>query len=379
MGRISRVLRCNHCGALLQMDDSTKQGYIPPDVINSNERILYCQDCYDKLQINFGTLKLGVDEDTLTILKDARATDSLIVYFIDLFSFNGFFDMNLVEQIKKLDLVVVANKRDLFSNKVDEKNIINYIRDSFSNVGLNPLDVIITSSYKNYNISSLEEKILKYRNAHDIYVIGPTQSGKSVAIDKMLKEITNTTSRAIKSKLYPHTNKRVLIIPIDNSTSIYDIPGFYEKDSLTSHIEKTLNKYLSPKKELQPKKIKLGKDETLLVGGLISLSLMNDIETEIQCYFAEGVEFKKMKQDKVARFAKENNLKHELRPVSDLYQDFSDFDLFRYDMEDDDEYHEIAIKGCGFFVFKAKGQIFHISIPRRISVKEAKSRVKYVK
>ena len=82
MGKVSRVLRCYNCGAVLQTKKKTEKGYIPDEVMDEYQgdgRVLYCQKCFDYMKgLNTGALEQNVDKATAKILDDAVATDAYI-------------------------------------------------------------------------------------------------------------------------------------------------------------------------------------------------------------------------------------------------------------------------------------------------------------
>ena len=80
----------------------------------------------------------SVDKDTLKILKDAVATDALIIWVIDLFSFNGTLNPDIVKKVKKLDVVIFGTKKDLFDNNSDA-TLSRFIDERFSEYGINPV------------------------------------------------------------------------------------------------------------------------------------------------------------------------------------------------------------------------------------------------
>ena len=52
MGKCKRVLRCYHCGAILQCDDPNEKGYIIPESLNRATpiQIIYCDKCFVSYQ-----------------------------------------------------------------------------------------------------------------------------------------------------------------------------------------------------------------------------------------------------------------------------------------------------------------------------------------
>lgn len=347
MAKLSRILRCNQCGVVLQDINPNKPGYIPSEVFKHNgERILYCNKCYQERMINASTVVSGINETIFHILEDAVASDALIVYVIDLSAFNGVIKSELIRKLKKVNFLVIANKQDLLPNNSKEEVIIDFIKERFIACGITPNDVMVVSASKGYKMNELTQKMEELRKKHDIFMIGSEICGKTSIINKLLMNYENKTRRKIQLLDYNKTGVRVLSIPLDNSSNLYELPGFDLKDSILGIIERPLaNRYIIPKKPLKAKKYKLGKDEALVIGGVGCICNKSNEPFEFYTYFSDLIETKKLKEEKLEAYFKTNLIKRELRPVSDRLQSFLNFDLFKYDLDEDNNYHEIGIKG----------------------------------
>ena len=141
MAHARRVIRCHSCGAILQSENKKQLGFISKSVIeNGTPKIPYCNACYEKmLSLNSSTLEQEVDKATLKILKDAVATDALIIWVVDLFSFNGTLNPDVVKKVKKLNVVVFGTKKDLFPKIASEESLVRYIDERFSEAGIGVL------------------------------------------------------------------------------------------------------------------------------------------------------------------------------------------------------------------------------------------------
>ena len=380
MGKIKRVLRCYNCGAVLQSKSKEENGFVPQKLldINSEDLVIYCQRCFDKMKvINTGALDEHIDGETFKILDDARATDATIVWVVDLFNFNGTISPDLVKRVKKLDLVVIATKRDLFPKGIPNATFIRYIEERFQEAGLKPTEIRLTGS--NANDISMDDLINGgngTRKGHDIYIIGSLTSGKTFLINKLLKTYNNKTKWQIKTEDYPGTNQKVMSIPLSNSTFIYELPGFSLAPSVVGRVEKDLVKLLVPRKKVTATIHTLRKGSTLVAGSLAAFQLVKGRVTIFKFYHAEGVEAKNIGAKDFDAFLYENNKKASLRPVSDHYTNFKDFDLFEYDMENDGKIHDISVTGLGWISFVGKGQTIRVAIPRGVAVKESLGKIR---
>lgn len=283
MSKITRVFRCNNCGVVLQSDDDQKPGFIPSELFDDKrDRVLYCEDCYRNLQININLDFEKIDHDILKVLDDAVASDALICFIVDLFSFNGTIDKTLADKIKNNNILVVGNKRDLFSENVKDESLIQYLKERFEAVGIKPVDIILVSATKNYNIEDFTKKLAELRKRHDVYLIGSSLSGKSAIIDVLLKVFQNKSKRMIKSENYPDTRLRILSIPFDNSSTLYEIPGSFNNDSVQMMVEKDISKYITPKKNIVCKRERLSNGSGFIVGGLAYLSLLKGASINVE-------------------------------------------------------------------------------------------------
>lgn len=377
MSKITRVLRCNSCGVVLQSNDPNLPGYIPSDLFKEDsDRVIYCNDCYRDLQINIGKSSHQIDSDTLKVLDDAVASDALVCYVVDLFAFNGTINQALANKIKNNEVLVIGNKRDLFSSSVKDSSLKAFLKERFLAVGIKPVNVILVSATKNYNIHDFTKEIIKRRKRHDVYLIGSSLSGKSSIIDALLTVFKNTSNREIKSETYPDTRLRILSIPFDNSSTLYEIPGFVSDDSVQNLVEKDVAKLIIPKKGIKIEKKRISKGETLLLGGLAFYSLVEGASCIANVYTSENVELKKVSSSKVLEFFKINLIKRFLRPVSERFHDFHNYDLFDVKLNDNDKMIDISINGLGWISLKAKGQKIRVLVPRGASLIVSDSKIR---
>ena len=113
-----------------------------------------------------------------------------------------------------------------------------------------------------------------------------------------------------------------------------------------------------------------------MVGSIAGFELVEGKPTSFRFYSAEGVETRKIKEKILEDFIRDNINKVTVRPASDHFTTFKDFDLFEYDMENDGQHHDIAIRGLGWISFIARGQTIRVLIPHGVAVKESLSKIR---
>lgn len=379
MAHAIRVRRCFHCGAVLQTKNSKEPGYILESTIVNNkpDALLYCNRCYSKVKaLNYSELDVDVDEDLKKILKDALATDAMMIWVVDLFAFNGVLNPDIVKIAKKLDVFVLATKRDLFPRVVKNEYLTRFLEERFNEYGIKPIATHIFGHESDINPKELLDKLNSLRKGRDIYMVGSVTSGKTTIINKILTGYVNKSKWAIKSEIYKDTKSKVLEVPLSNSSFLYELPGFPLSTSTLSKVEKENVKALTPRKSIKVSQRSMIKNDAILAGNLVQFSMIKGKPCIVKLYAAEGVEIKKCKIAQIPEVLEENNRKRNIRPYSENFTDFSDYDVFDYEMENDGKFHDISIQGFGWFTFVGKGQVFRVQFPKGVAVKEYLSKVR---
>ena len=378
MAKAQRVRRCFSCGAILQSNNSKEDGFISKRTIEENkpDALLYCNRCYNKIKaLNFSQLEEDVDDEICKILKDAVATDALIIWVVDLFSFNGTLSEAVIKKIKNLKVIVIGTKRDLFERKAKDDTFKKYLKDRFVEAGITPEAILIFGHESDFDAPKLLESLNKARQGHDVYMIGSSLSGKTVMINHVLKGFKNTTKWSVRTVQYPGTDVNVLEIPLSNSSFFYELPGFSLNTNLLSKVNKDIQRIITPKKKVECKQRTINTKEALVVGNVAYFELVSGKPTTFKFYSAEGVETKKIRSKVLKEYTVTNLRTKELRPVVEEFTGFSDYDLFEYEMENDGLVHDISITGLGWVSFIAKGQKIRVSLPKGVALKESLGKI----
>ena len=379
MGKCKRVLRCYHCGAILQCTNPNEKGYILPESLNRATpiQIIYCDNCFEMMKaFNNSQLNQNVDQEILKILDDAFATDAYIIWVVDLFSFNGTLNKEIADKVKKLNVSVVGTKRDLFPKSVKDISLITYLTERFNAYGIKPVSIRLVGNSNKIEPKELISAVNVARKGHDVYMIGNNASGKTSLINKALKGFENKTNRQIKTVKYPGTQVDVLEIPLSRSSFFYELPGISQDTSVVTKLEKDVVKQILPKKDIKVSVHNMAPGDALMVGSLAAFEVVKGKATSYRFYAAEGVETRKVSSKRLDDAIKENNIRRSVRPVSERLVNFHDYDMFEYAMENDKKWHDIAIEGLGWLSFVALGQIIRIRLPKEVAIKESLAKIR---
>lgn len=242
--------KCIGCGSILQDTDKNKDGY----VLDINDKL--CQRCFRIRYYNEYKNTIRDNNDYLKILDSINNVD-LVVYVTSLLDIR----LDYIDSFK--NVIVVLTKRDILPKSVKDDKLIKYIKSRY-----NPLEVIVVSSVKNYNIDYLFDTLRQYKK-NNIYVVGTTNGGKSTLINKLIKNYSDNDV-VITSSMYPSTTLDKIEINI-LGLNIIDTPGLINKGSIVNYIDNNLLKKITIKKEIKPKTYQLTGKGSVLIEDLIRL------------------------------------------------------------------------------------------------------------
>ena len=377
MSKLNIVRRCHNCGVILQADNPKEEGYISPDILeNTGARVLFCNKCFEESRYNFVPRTPKISDEFLSMMQDAEASDALIVYVVDLFSFENSFVPEVTEIIEGLNILIIANKRDLLPKACKDEELREYVAHRARNAHFKVTrdDVMLTSLTSLGDSSAIIEEIEKRRKRHDVYIVGATGSGKTQLISSFLHSFNNTSNRAITSSNYPGTSLRVLQIPLDTSSYIYETPGISLDNTIGAKLDLEGIQAITPSTAVKARSITMDKGDSLLIGGVARIELRVGEKQEVKAYFAHDVTLVKARvhvEDTFFRKAASGALV----PASKTLKTPSDFDAFDLSVEETGP-RDIGIAGLGWVCFQGNAQTWRIFTPKNVAIYTTRAKVK---
>ena len=262
-------LFCIGCGAQIQTTDKDVAGFTPQSALEKGLETgqLYCQRCFRLRHYNEISDVNISDDDFLKLLHSVGESDALVVNVIDIFDFNGSIIPGLPRFISGNDVLLVGNKQDILPKSVKTGKVTQWLTERAHEIGMRPVDVVLTSAQNKQAIKDLIEKIEQYRKGRDVYVVGVTNVGKSTLINAIIQEITGDKD-VITTSRFPGTTLDKIEIPLDDGSFIYDTPGIIHRHQMAHYLTAKNLKYISPRKEIKPKTYQLNPEQTLFLAGL---------------------------------------------------------------------------------------------------------------
>ncbi|MCR5079188.1 MAG: hypothetical protein K6B65_04670 [Bacilli bacterium] len=378
MATIEAVKRCFSCGAMLQCEDPNAEGYINPEIFNNfgPESLLLCEHCYSEARYNQTPRASSVSEDMLAMVRDAKAKDGLIVYVVDLFSFEASFPPELVELLTGMRMIVLANKLDLLPEKIDKETLREYVAHRFrvAKLSVTHNDVYLVHLDAQADVAEIAEEVQSRRQGKDVFLIGSSRAGKTAFRDAFLRCFSNISHHPIVTSNYGETDLPVMHIPLDDHSTLYDSPGIELNNDVRGVVAPSLRRKIVPNKAVKARKIIMTKGMVVAIEGIAAFYLKEGKRTPIYLYCKEELHVSTFSYKHLDDnfFGKIKGKK--LKVYDPNHIDSNDFDAFELTVTENGE-RDIGIEGLGWFSFEAGSQVFALLVPKCVSIYTSRAKI----
>ncbi|MGN1338070.1 MAG: GTPase [Candidatus Coprovivens sp.] len=290
--------KCIGCGATLQDNDETKQGYIIPE---KKDKAKYCQRCFKITNYNEKII-MPLEHINEHIIEQINKNKKYVYFLIDILNINNE-TINTFKSIKNNKTLVIS-KLDIIPKSIKEIKIVEWLREEYQI----DEDIIFLSSKKNINISSIEKTLLQ-NHQKDCYILGYTNAGKSTLINKL-----NNHSSVITTSLIPNTTLDFIKIKINENMTIIDSPGFTLNKTLYKEDEFDLIKRINPKDFIKPRTYQVKDITSLIIENKIKIK--SNKQNSLTFYMSNDIIIDKLfNTDKLNNF---NKVEYNLKDNSDI-------------------------------------------------------------
>lgn len=339
-------IRCIGCGVEIQTEDKNGLGYTPASALQKGleNDAVYCQRCFRLRHYNEIQDVSLTDDDFLKLLNTIRTKEALIVNVVDIFDFNGSLIPGLNRFAGDNDVLLVGNKRDLLPKSLKKGKLTQWMRERSHEMGLRPVDVVLTSAKKPNEVDELLQIIEHYRNGRDVYVVGVTNVGKSTLINAIIKQVAGVND-VITASQFPGTTLDMIEIPLDDGHYIVDTPGIIHRHQMAHYLGAKDLKLVSPKKEIKPKTYQLNAGQTLFFGGLARFDLISGDKTSVTVYTARDLMIHRTKLETADAFYQKHVGGLLQPPQSDEVASFPELARFEFTIK---EKTDLVFSGLGW-------------------------------
>lgn len=346
-------LQCIGCGATIQTTEKDTLGYTPQAALEKGLETgeVYCQRCFRLRHYNDIQDVRMTDDDFLRLLNSIGNEDALIVNVVDIFDFNGSLIPGLHRFIGDNPVLLVGNKVDILPKSLKRGKLTQWMKERAYEVGLRPIDVLLTSGKKPQEMTDLLAAIETYREGRDVYVVGVTNVGKSTLINQIIKE-TAGVQDVITTSQFPGTTLDKIEIPLDDGKFLVDTPGIIHRHQMAHYLGKKDLKITAPAKEIKPKVYQLNAEQTLFLGGLARFDFIKGDRSSVIAYVSNDLTIHRTKLAKADDFY-EKHLGGLLQPPrKDEVDGFPPLVRFEFSIK---EKTDIVFAGLGWITVNTPG------------------------
>lgn len=348
-------LFCIGCGAAIQTTDKERAGFTPSSALEKGLETgqVYCQRCFRLRHYNEISDVNISDDDFIKLLHEVGESDALVVNVIDIFDFNGSVIPGLSRFVSGNDVLLVGNKKDILPKSVKDGKVTQWLTERAHEVGLRPVDVVLTSAQNKQAIKELMEKIESHRKGRDVYVVGVTNVGKSTLINAIIQEITGDKD-IITTSRFPGTTLDKIEIPLDDGSYLFDTPGIIHRHQMAHYLTAKNLKYISPKKEIKPKTYQLNPGQTLFLAGLGRFDFISGERQGFTAFFENTLDLHRTKLAGADGFYQKHAGTLLVPPTSQELADFPKLIRHEFSIK---EKTDVVFSGLGWIRVNEKAKI----------------------
>ena len=271
------INKCNGCGAIFQTENKEKEGYV--EDLNSK----LCERCFRIRNYNEYQTIVKDNNDFINILKKINETNSLVVLVVDVLNINK--DVKKIADYLSNDILLVYTKMDLMPSSIHDEKILSY------DIGFKPIDKIVVSANKNYNLDEFYEMIYSYKKDKDVYFVGYSNVGKSTLINKIIYNYSDIDYSITTSNL-PSTTIDLIDIKLNDELTIMDTPGVLETGNIINMIDGKTLKNIEPKRRIKPLTYQIKGKQYINIHDLVYLEFEDD--NDITIYASNSLEIERV-------------------------------------------------------------------------------------
>ncbi len=275
---------CTGCGAPLQMEREGEKGYITGDAFMREYPL--CQRCY-RLK-HYGQISpVGMSEDEYrTAVMRVLDKPSLVLYAVDLFDFNGSLVRGLTGVLKQHEVIMAANKFDLFPPGTKEDRVRNWLSREARRAELDVAQTVVLSARSGKGVDELRSILAVRAKGRPIVVIGMANVGKSSLLNRIIEQHDEHAGQQFMTSHFPGTTLGAVAMKLAGGMTVVDTPGLLGVHRLQDRVCTASLKDIIPEQRLRPRAYQLRQGQTLFLSGLARVDFVRGPDQPFVVYVA---------------------------------------------------------------------------------------------
>ncbi|GFE55282.1 GTPases ISS related protein [Babesia ovis] len=232
-------------------------------------------------------------------------SEGLVLYLVDITNIEATAlpELYIALRNKSMEVIWIVNKVDVLPHKTDLPEIKRWIRSMVRHIGnAKNSDVFMVSSTKGIGFDALEKRLkesVKLGSARDIYVVGAVNAGKSTFVNRFLHFINYSDAGTLQMKrgiggatrsVTPGTTLEFIEFGLFGGFKLIDTPGIPLGSTIIQLLKRPVDMVsISMNKTIQPVVIRLDPGQSLLLGALARIDMIQGNAANVYCYLGPGV------------------------------------------------------------------------------------------
>ncbi len=285
--------KCRGCGALLQIIDADKFGYIPENQYTQGSQL--CRRCF---RINhYGKDEIGpVQADrSLDEINMGIRWSTGVVLVVDILDFEAGLPHELLELIGKKDVVLALNKIDLVPDETSLEELKRWAEGRLSEFNLSAPKFILVSADTGHGFQQLANEIRFL--GKKVLFMGVTNVGKSSVLQRLIKmPIFGGQKQKNEPTVspYPGTTVGMSHWEFPRGLILADSPGYVPQGRISDLVSPELAAKIIPHKKLTSHLYPIKPDDLILIPGLCAIECIESKDEGVLLAFTgSGVAWQK--------------------------------------------------------------------------------------
>ena len=166
-------------------------------------------------------------------------------------------------------------------------------------------------------------------------------------------------------------------IPLTNKTYMYETPGISITNSILFGLDAKTLKQIYLTSRVEPREISISKGQSVYIGGLAVIELVEGDKLEFTCYFHNKVQLNKSHVHDVESKFISLNKRGALIPSLSKIKSTKDMEIFDIAINNESgSYRDLGFAGLGWVSIKATNQKLRVYVPKGVSIYTSRPKVK---
>ncbi len=339
--------QCQGCGAVLQSGEAGRPGYLPQHILENRGKAL-CQRCY-RIR-HYGRDELGpvAEKKASEAVMQAAASAEAVIMVVDLMDFEASLSWDLIRSCRHTPLIAAVNKADLLPAKTRHREVMDWIRKRFSELGITALPALV-SAYTGEGVDDLRYflEALEHRRW---LVAGASNSGKSTLINGLMQHQSSGDAATVSR--FPGTTQDTVSWEDCRLGRFTDSPGLIPAGRLCDMLPQEHAVAFIPDQRLQGKVYPFAAGSSMAVKGCaFAESLAAGSDTVAVGFTASNAVWQRSSCD---------NRSYWLEPTPGSFPGFSDFRAVELDVGAG---QEVLVHGLGWLAIRRHDCRIRLTVP----------------